>query len=61
MKTEREDVICNKCGKEFIKEMIYHNGSVDENRNSSYECPYCGESYPIWLRSNEDVTTKKKD
>ncbi len=59
--TKYEDiVICDKCANEFIKEMIYENGSVDENRNSFYSCPYCGETYNIRLRSNEDVIIRPK-
>ena len=61
MSTEREIVICDKCGKAFIKEMIYYFGSVDENRKSSFYCPYCGETYPIRLRSCEDVTSRPLD
>ena len=56
-----EIVNCCKCGKEFIKEMTYYNGSVDAKRKSSYLCPYCGECYHITLRCNEDVSSRKID
>ena len=41
--------------------MSNKNGNVDEKRDSFFECPYCGENYPIRLKSNEDVSSRKKD
>lgn len=59
MHTHTDETICDKCNKRFNIVMIYHNSRVDENRKSSYSCPYCGYSYPILLRGNEDVTTRE--
>ena len=39
--------------------MIYYPSIVDEKRESYYSCPYCGNSFSIHLRGNEDVETKK--
>lgn len=59
---DKEELMkCSNCNKNFYKIMTFYPGSVDEKRISSFECPYCGWSYSISLRCNEDVSTKKNE
>lgn len=59
MNTHSNETVCDNCNKKFRVVMNYYNSRVDKNRESSYCCPYCGFSFPIFLRGNEDVTTRE--
>jgi DNA-directed RNA polymerase subunit RPC12/RpoP len=54
-----EDMHCEDCGKEFRLIWKTYPDNWDEKRKSSYECPYCGKTYFVFLRGNEDVDTRK--
>ena len=59
MNTHADEKICDNCNKKFKVVTIYHNSRVDENRESFYCCPFCGFSFPIFLRGNEDVVARE--
>ena len=54
-----EEEICPRCGKKFKRISISYPGNWDEKRDTSYECPYCGESFPIHLFPYEDIFVQK--
>lgn len=58
---EDEIVECPKCGKHFIKRMIYFPCNTEPARNSFYCCPYCHQDFLIRLSPREEVMTFKKE
>ena len=58
-----EDVIerCVVCGKDFIKRTFRYPAKAGGKWFSTYSCPYCGKTWDICLRENEDVLTFQKD
>jgi len=54
-----EIVVCSRCGKEFVKRMLYFPCNTESAHDSFYCCPYCNQTYSIRLSPREDVLTFK--
>ena len=52
---EDKKIECKKCNKSFILRLFDFPYNTEPSRTSSYECPYCNASYPIYLSKREDI------